>query len=116
MAPLHVLSVVVLVRVMVRAGYDPWLRLIAGATLAQHAVSLFYIATPRYHFLSWFCTGLVSVVWFRAEGIAILRGLLPQWWDRIWNNPLNRSIERGLRKFEIVSGLLTFPSRRRVNP
>lgn len=115
-APLHALSLVVLVRVMVRAGYDPWLRLIAGATLAQHAVSLFYIATPRYHFLSWFCTGLVSVVWFRAEGIAILRGLLPQWWDRIWNNPFNRSIERGLRKFEIVSGLLTFPSRRRVNP
>jgi hypothetical protein len=116
MAPLHALSLVVLVRVMVRTGFDPWLRLIAGATLTQHAVSLFYIATPRYHFLSWFCTGLVAVVWFKVEGIALLRGLLPLWWDRIWNNPFNRSIERSLRQFEIISGLLTFPSRRRVSP
>lgn len=116
MAPLHALSLVVLVRVMVRTGFDPWLRLIAGATLTQHAVSLFYIATPRYHFLSWFCTGLVAVVWFKVEGIALLRSLLPLWWDRIWNNPFNRSIERSLRQFEIISGLLTFPSRRRVSP
>lgn len=115
MAPLHALSLVVLVRVMVRTGFDPWLRLIAGATLAQHAVSLFYVATPRYHFLSWFCTGLIGVVWFRLEGLALLRSLLPQWWDRIWNNPFNRSIERSLRQFEIVSGLLTFPTRRRVS-
>lgn len=115
MAPLHALSLVVLVRVMVRTGFDPWLRLIAGATLTQHAVSLFYIATPRYHFLSWFCTGLVAVVWFKVEGIELLRRLLPLWWDRIWNNPFNRSIERSLRQFEIISGLLTFPSRRRVS-
>ena len=109
------LSLVLLVRVMLRAGFDPWLRLIAGATLAQHAVSLFYVATPRYHFLSWFCTGLVAVVWFRVEGVELLRRWLPLWWDRIWNNPFSRSIERSLRQFEIVSGLLTFPSRRRVS-
>ena len=116
MAPLHALSIVLLARVMVRMAFDPWLRLIAGATLAQHAVSLFYIATARYHFLSWFCSGLVAVVWFKVEGIELLRRLLPLWWDRIWNNPFNRSIERSLRQFEIVSGLLTFPSRRRVSP
>ncbi len=112
MAPLHALALVLLARVMTRAGFDPWLRLIAGATLAQHAVSLFYVATPRYHFLSWFCTGLVAVVWFRVEGIELLRRRLPLWWERIWNNPLSRSIERSLRRFEIVSGLLTFPTRR----
>jgi hypothetical protein len=94
MAPLHALALVLLARVMTRAGFDPWLRLIAGATLAQHAVSLFYVATPRYHFLSWFCTGLVAVVWFRVEGIELLRRRLPLWWERIWNNPLSRSIER----------------------
>jgi hypothetical protein len=116
MAPLHALSLLLLVRVMTRAGFDPWLRLIAGATLAQHAVSLFYVATPRYHFLSWFCTGLVAVVWFKVEGIELLRRRLPLWWERIWNNPLSHSIERGLRRFEIVSGLLTFPTRRRVSP
>jgi hypothetical protein len=115
MAPLHALSLVIVLRVMVRTGFDPWLRLVAGATLAQHAVSLFYIATPRYHFLSWFCTGLVAVVWFRVEGIALLRQWLPIWWERLWNNPFNRSIERALRQFEIISGLLTFPTRRRVN-
>lgn len=115
MVPLHALSLVIAMRVMVRAGFDPWLRLIAGATLAQHAVSLFYIATPRYHFLSWFCTGLVAVVWFRVEGLMLLRQYLPLW-ERIWNNPVNRSIERALRQFEIISGLLTFPTRRRVSP
>ena len=115
MVPLHALSLVIAMRVMVRAGFDPWLRLIAGATLAQHAVSLFYIATPRYHFLSWFCTGLVAVVWFRVEGLMLLRHYLPLW-ERIWNNPVNRSIERALRQFEIISGLLTFPTRRRVSP
>jgi hypothetical protein len=116
MVPVHALSIVVLVRVAMRANFDPWLRLIAGAALAQHVVSLFYIATPRYHFLSWFFTGLVAVVWFKVEGLALLRQFLPLWWDRIWNNPFNRSIERSLRQFEIISGLLTFPSRRRVSP
>ena len=43
--------------------FDPWLRLIGAAALAQHAVALFYNATvARYHFLTWFLTMLVVMV------------------------------------------------------
>jgi hypothetical protein len=115
MAPLNVVALVIVLRVMVSHKFDPWLRLIADATLVQHSVALFYIAASRYHFLAWFFTGLVTVVWFRVEGIALLRQSLPRWWEKFWNNPFNRSIERALRKLEIISGLLTFPTRRRVN-
>ncbi len=115
MVPFHVLAFVVLVRVLTRAGFDRWLRLIAAAALAQHVVGLFYTPAPRYHFLASFFTGLICVVWFKVEGIDLLRRLLPLWWERIWNNPFNRSIERGLRQFEIISGLLNFPGRRRVS-
>src|SRR5206468_5306295 len=45
MVPLDAAAVAVLVRVAVAAWADPWLRLTAGATLAQHGVALFY-ATP----------------------------------------------------------------------
>jgi hypothetical protein len=115
MAPLHVLSFVVLIRVLVRAEFDRWLRLIAAAALAQHSVGLFYTPAPRYHFLASFFTGLVCVVWFKVEGAELLRRLLPLRWEKFRNNPFNRSIERSLRQFEIVSGLLTFPTRRRVS-
>ena len=46
-----------------RPHFDPWLRLIGAAALAQHAVALFYIADiARYHFLTWFFTMLVVMV------------------------------------------------------
>ena len=112
-APLHALAVAVVARVMLGRGFDPWLRLIAGATLAQHAVSLFYVATPRYHFLSWFFTGLVGAVWLRQEGIAWLRGRFPQAWEHARLNPLSREIERNLRRLEFLIGLADFPRRPR---
>ena len=112
MVPFHVLSFVVLIRVLVSAKFDRWLRLITAAALAQHSVGLFYTPAPRYHFLAAFFTGLVCVVWFKVEGTEFMRRRLPLWWERLWNNPFNRSIERGLRQFEIISGLLTFPRRR----
>ncbi len=111
--PLHVLAVAVVVRVLLGRAFDPWLRLIAAATLAQHVVSLFYIATPRYHFLSWFFTGLIGAVWLRQEGIAWLRDRFPQSWERARLNPLSREIERNLRRLEFLIGLAEFPPRAR---
>jgi hypothetical protein len=48
----------------------PWLRLIGASALAQHVVTLFYAAaTARYHFLTWFLTMLVAMVWCQQVGI-----------------------------------------------
>ena len=71
--PLNAAGVVILIYVVVRGrGFDPWLRLIGAAALAQHTVALFYVATARYHYLAWFLTALVVVVWLHEVGIGCL--------------------------------------------
>jgi hypothetical protein len=41
----------------------------ARRALAQYAVALFYTAaTGHYHFLTWFLTMLVVMVWFQKVG------------------------------------------------
>ena len=58
--------------------FDPWLRLIGAAALAQHAVALFYnAAIARYHFLTWFLTMLVVMVLLREVGIGWLQRRYP---------------------------------------
>ena len=47
MVPLHALAIVVLLRVgLASRRYDPWLRLTAWATLAQHPVALVLSVVP----------------------------------------------------------------------
>ena len=77
--PLNAAAVAVLVYVVVRGRqFDPWLRLIGAAALAQHAVAFFYIGTvARYHFLTWFLTALVVLVWFHQVGMLWLRRRYP---------------------------------------
>ena len=62
--PLNAAGVAILVYVVLRGRtFDPWLRLIGAAALAQHAVALFYnAAVARYHFLTWFLTMVVVMV------------------------------------------------------
>ena len=78
MVPLHAAAIAVLIRV---AGwgrdYDPWLRLTAFATLAQHGVALAYPPYARYYYLTWLLTLLVVLVWARREGLRLLRRYLP---------------------------------------
>src|SRR5262249_47550784 len=59
MAPLNAAAILVLVRVALWRGAEPWLRLTAFATLAQHGVALFYPGDGRYHYLTWLLTLLV---------------------------------------------------------
>jgi hypothetical protein len=60
---LNLAGVGILVSVLADSRFDPWLRLIAAAALAQHAVALFYNVTiARYHYLAWFLTALVALV------------------------------------------------------
>jgi hypothetical protein len=81
--PLHALGIIILLRVAGWGrGYDPWLRLLAGAALAQHLINLCYAIVPRYFYLTWLMTALVDVVWFKAEGRDLLRHWLPGWYER----------------------------------
>jgi hypothetical protein len=77
MAPINAAAVLVLLRVALWGGVDPWLRLTAWAALAQHAVALFYLTHGRYHYLTWLLTLLVVAVWLRGEGFGWLTRMCP---------------------------------------
>lgn len=68
--PLNAGGVAILVYVVARGrSFDPWLRLVGAAALAQHVVALFYATTARYHLLSWFLTVLVAAAFMQQVGI-----------------------------------------------
>lgn len=76
--PLNAAGVAMLVYVVARGrGFDPWLRLVGAAALAQHVVALFYAATPRYHFLTWFLTLLVAAAFTQQVGLPWLTRRYP---------------------------------------
>src|SRR5262249_1765909 len=76
-APLSAVAILVLVRVALWRRAEPWLRLTAFATLAQHGVALFYPGDGRYHYLTWLLTLLVVAAWVKGEGLAIVRRWFP---------------------------------------
>jgi len=96
--PLNAAGVAIVIYVVVRGRqFDPWLRLIGGAALAQHIVALFYTAaTARYHFLSWFLTMLVAAVWFHRVGIDWLNRHLPALSRQFVVHPWLRRLASGL--------------------
>ncbi len=84
--------------------FDPWLRLIAGAALAQHAVALFYdAATARYHFLAWLLTLPVGLVWLQQVGIVWLQRRYPDFCLRLASQPLSLWLASGLARLHKVS-------------
>ena len=80
--------------------FDPWLRLVALAALAQHGVALFYAGVPRYYFVAWLVTSLIVAVWFEQRGIEILRRRWPEFFERLRQQPLSRALSRGLSELE----------------
>ncbi len=102
--PMNAGGVAVLLYVLLRGrGFDPWLRLIAAAALAQHAVALFYVATPRYHYLSWFLTLLVVVAWLHERGVDWLSRRYPDICKRIAAAPFSLRLASGLSRLEAIS-------------
>jgi hypothetical protein len=102
--PLNAAGVVILVYVVVRGRqFDPWLRLVGAAALAQHAVALFYVATARYHFLAWFLTALVAAVWLHNVGIGWLQRRYPDICRRIAAHPSSQRLASGLSRLQEVS-------------
>jgi hypothetical protein len=105
MAPLDAAAILVLVRVALWRAADPWLRLTALATLAQHGVALFYPGDGRYHYLTWLLTLLVVAAWVHGEGLPIVRWWFPRFTQRLAKLPASLALARGLgRMSEMVQG------------
>ena len=100
MAPLNIAAVAVVIRVVMWRQADPWLRLTAGATLAQHCVGLFFLTYGRYYYLTWLLTLLIVAVWLHGEGLVLLQRRWPALSRRVGMHPasvmVGRSLERGL--------------------
>jgi len=90
MVPVHAAAIAILVDVMVRRAFDPWIRLTALAVLCQHLAALGFSITPRYHLGAWLFTYLVVVVWVRQSGIAMFQRMFPQWSEAIRNSSAYR--------------------------
>ncbi|MGC2827390.1 MAG: hypothetical protein WA322_24710 [Pseudolabrys sp.] len=103
--PLNAAGVAILIYVVVRGRqFDPWLRLIGASALVQHVVALFYTAaTARYHFLTWFLTMLVAMVWFQQVGIGWLRRYYPAAFERFAVHPWSQQLASGLDRLQKVS-------------
>jgi len=98
MAPLNAAAIVVLMRVVLWRRADPWLRLIALATLAQQCVAIFYLVHGRYHYLTWLMTLLVVAVWAHGEGVELFRRRFPDFSTRFAAHPARATAARGLAR------------------
>ncbi len=73
--PFNAAAVAVVIYVTLRGrGFDPWLRLIGAAVIAEYAVDLIYAATPRYFFSTWLLSAVVVA--------AFLERWLPAWMEK----------------------------------
>ena len=66
--------------------FDPWLRIIAVAVIAEYGAALFYAATARYFFSMWFLTLLVV--------LAVIARKLPAFLDRHGYKRSREALER----------------------
>jgi hypothetical protein len=96
MAPIHAAALVVLVRIVLVRSIDPWLRLIASATLVQQSVGLFFLTASRYYYLTWLLTLLVVTVWINGEGLVLLRRHWSRLCERAAKHPASATLARGL--------------------
>jgi hypothetical protein len=103
--PLNAAGVAIVLYVVWRGRtFDPWLRLIGAAALAQHAVALFYNAgVARYHFLAWFLTMLVVVVFIHQVGMGWFKRRYPVMSERVISHPLSRWLGSGLARLQKAS-------------
>jgi hypothetical protein len=102
--PLNVAGVLILIYVVSGRRFDPGLRIIGSAAFAQHAVAFFYnSAIARYHFLTWFLTGLVAAVWLNQVGIKWLQRRYPRFCRRVVDHPARLWLASGLTRLQEVS-------------
>ena len=100
--PLNAAGVAILIYIVVRdRRFDPYLRLIGAAALAQHTVAFFYVAdVGRYHYLSWILTMLVVIVFLHEVGVDWLRERYPKSAALLATHPLSRRLASGLTRLQ----------------
>jgi len=100
--PLNLAGVVIVVYVAARGKrFDRWLRLLAGAALAQHAVAFFYVGNvARYHLLSWLITLAVVMAYCREVAIPWLARRFPAPWQRVTAHPVVIRLASGLTRLQ----------------
>ena len=76
--------------------FDPWLRLIALATLLQHGIGVSYINFVRYSLGTWLLTFLVAAAWLQGEGLALLGKAMPGLETTWQNNALVKRLANGI--------------------
>ena len=102
--PLNAAGVAIVVWVVLHRRFDPWLRLIGAAALGQHLVAFFYnAAVARYHFLAWFLTALLAVVWFHDVAIGWLQRRYPVLCARFAAQPVCRQLASSLARLHKVA-------------
>lgn len=99
------MGVAILLWVVARGrAFDPWLRLLGAAALAQHAVALFYRGdVARYHFLTWLLTLVVVMAYFSELGIPRLARRFPALSQAVAAHPLTKRLASGLTRLQQVS-------------
>jgi hypothetical protein len=103
--PLNVAAIVIAGAVLVRRrGYDPWLRLLAGATFAGHSIALFYLPRGRYYYVVWLLTFLVCAAWAQTEGAAAFRQKFPAFVGWLTKRPAWQSLARALDRATAAVG------------
>lgn len=100
--PLNAAGVGILIYVVARGRrFDPWLRLIGAAALAQHTVAFFYSASVgRYHYLSWILTMLVAMPFLHEVAIEWLIRRFPEAAARVASYPLSRRLASSLTRLQ----------------
>jgi hypothetical protein len=98
MAPLNAAAILVLGRVALWRGANPWLRLTASATLVQQAVGIFYATAGRYYYLTWLLTLLAVAAWLNGEGLELIRQRWPALSGRIAGHPASVALARMLER------------------
>lgn len=103
--PLNAAGVFIVLHVVLRGRtVDPWVRLIGAAALAQHVVAFFYNAeTGRYHFLTWFLTMLVVMVWAHRFAMPWLGARFPAAANRLATHGVAQRVIALLARLEKVS-------------
>jgi hypothetical protein len=91
MVPIHAAAIAILVRVGVFGRrFDPWLRVVALATLLQHGIGVSYVDYQRYTLGTWLLTLLVVAAWSEREGVALLRWAFPRFCEAWLRQPAVR--------------------------
>lgn len=99
--PINAAGVAMLIYVVARGrAFDPWLRVIGAAALAQHLVAMFYIETPRYHFLTWFLTLLVAAAFMQRIGVPWLARRYPAAMTRLTRILWPRGLAKAMASLE----------------